>query len=90
MVFFVFQTQFSFHAEHDLFILIFNELNSSNMLETERSPSKKFCVICFIESPLKVMKNVFFFISKALFVHKIYLFLSRLFGHVEKAAWLER
>ena len=48
------------------------------------SPSKKICVICFIESPLKVMKNAFYFILKALFVLMIFKFLSRLFGHVEK------
>ena len=44
----------------------------------------KKCVICFIESPLKMMKNAFYFILKALFVLKIFKFLSRLFGHVEK------
>ena len=32
----------------------------------ELSPSKKICVVCFIESPLKVMKNVFYFVLKAL------------------------
>ena len=42
--------------------------------------------LCFIESPLKMMKNAFYFILKALFVLKIYKFLSRLFGHVEKTA----
>ena len=36
-----------------------------------------------IESPLKMMKNAFCFISKALFVLKIFKFLSSLFGHVE-------
>ena len=30
------------------------------------------------------MKNTFYFILKALFVLKIFKFLSRLFGHVEK------
>ena len=39
-------------------------------------PSKKIYVICFIESPLKVMKNAFYFILKALFVLKIFTFLS--------------
>ena len=34
------------------------------------------------ESPLKVMENVFYFTSKALFVLKIFEFLSWLFGHV--------
>ena len=36
------------------------------------------------ESPLKVMKNAFYFTLKALFVLKIYKFLSWLFGHVKK------
>ena len=51
---------------------------------------KKICVICLIESPLKVMKNAFYFILKALFVVKIINFLSRRFGHAEKTALLER
>ena len=53
-------------------------------------PSKKNCVICFIENSLKMMKNAFYFILKALFVLKIFKFLSWLFGHVEKKTWLER
>ena len=37
------------------------------------------------------MKNAFYFILKGLFVHKIFKFLSWLFGHAEKkTAWLER
>ena len=31
------------------------------------SAFKKICVICFIELPLKMMKNPFYFILKALF-----------------------
>ena len=50
-------------------------------------PSKEICFICFNESPLK---NAFCFISKALFVLKIFKFLSWLSGYVEKTAWLER
>ena len=50
----------------------------------------KNCVICFIKSPLKMMKNPFYFILKALFVRKIFKFLSWPFGHLEKMAWLER
>ena len=34
-----------------------------------------------IESHLKIMKNVFYFILKALFVLKIFKFLFWLFGH---------
>ena len=56
------------------------------------SPSKKnFFFICFNDSPSKMMKNAFYFIlKKALFIHKIFKFLSWLFGHVEKMAWWER
>ena len=36
------------------------------------------------ESPLKTMKNAFYFTSKALFVLKIFKFLTCLFGHVPK------
>ena len=50
------------------------------------SPSKKICVICLIESPLKM---AFYFILNALFVLKIFKFLSRRFGHVGKTSWLE-
>ena len=42
------------------------------------------------EIPSKMMKNVFYFILKAFFVSKIFKFLSWLFGHAEKTAWLER
>ena len=37
-----------------------------------------------------MMKNAFYFILKGLFILKIFKFLSRLFGHVEKTASLER
>ena len=47
---------------------------------------KKNCVICAIGSPLEVMKNVSYIILKALFVLKIFRFLSRLFGHGRKTA----
>ena len=36
------------------------------------------------ESPLKMIKNTFYFISKALFVLKIFKVLSWIFGHVVK------
>ena len=44
---------------------------------------KIFC-ICFNESPLKMMKNDFYFILKALVILKIFKFLSWRFGHAEK------
>ena len=52
-------------------------------------PTKIFFV-CFDESLLKMMKNVFYLILKALFVLEIFKFLSWLLGHVEKTTWLER
>ena len=51
-------------------------------------PSKKN-FISFNETPLKLVKNAFYFILKDISVVKIFKFLSWLFGHVEKAAWLK-
>ena len=51
-------------------------------IKVRLSPFKKICVICLIESPLKMMKNAFYFILKAIFILKIFKFLSQLFGHV--------
>ena len=48
-------------------------------LKSDSHFPKKILFICFGESPLKMMKNVFYVILKALFVLKI-------FGHVEKTA----
>ena len=41
-----------------------------------------------IESPLKMIKNSFYFMLKALFVLEIFIFLSWLFSYVEK--WLDK
>ena len=51
---------------------------------------KNFFFIYVNDCPSEMMKNDFDFILKALFVLKIYKFLSLLFGHVEKKAGLER
>ena len=59
-------------------------------LKSDSHRPKIFIIICFNVSPSKMMKNAFYFILKALFVLKIFKFLSWLFGHVEKRAWLER
>ena len=56
-----------------------------NWLKVGLSPSKKNCVIASLK-PLKIMKNAFYFILKALFVLKIFKFSSWLFGHVGKTA----
>ena len=49
------------------------------------SPSKKVDLICFNRRLLKVMKNAFYFMLKALFILKIYnFFVPTLFSHVGK------
>ena len=59
-------------------------------LKPDSHRSNKIFFICFSESHLKMMKNAFHFICKALFALSITEFLSWLFGHIEKAAWLEK
>ena len=63
---------------------------SDTPLKSDCRLPKKICVICFIESPIKMIKNAFYFVLKALFVLKIFKFLSLIFGHVEKKARLRR
>ena len=46
----------------------------------------KNCVIWFNENDDQMMKNVLYFILKALFILKLFKFLSWLFGHVGKMA----
>ena len=45
------------------------------LIKVELSPSIKNSVILFIDSPVKMIKNAFYFILKALFVLKIFKFL---------------
>ena len=52
--------------------------------------SKKNCVICLIENPLKSMKNAFYLILVSFFVLKTFQFLPRIFVHVGKTAREER
>ena len=49
----------------------------------------KKITFCINWNPFKKDKNAFYFILKALFVLKIFKFLSWFFGHLEKATWLE-
>ena len=49
----------------------------SNKFKLDSRVPKKICIICLIKNPLKVMKNAFYFILKALFVLKIFKFSSR-------------
>ena len=59
-------------------------------LKSDSHLPKKVFITCFNDSPLKMMKNAFYFILKAIFVLKIVKFLSWLFGHLEKTARLEK
>ena len=51
------------------------EENSINLTSDSRL-LKKFIFICLNESSLKMMKNAFYFVLKALFVLKLFKFLS--------------
>ena len=53
----------------------------SYILKGALSGMKQFLAI---ENPFKMMKNAFYFTSKALFFLKIFKILSWLFGHVTK------
>ena len=51
-------------------------LRPATLLNSDSHLPKKFLLICFNKSPLKIIKNAFYFIIKALFVLKIFKFLS--------------
>ena len=53
-------------------------------LKSDSHHPKKSCIICLIESTLKMVENGFYFILKDLYLLKIFKFLARLFGHVGK------
>ena len=70
-----------------------DNLTDSDVIDHQLPPLKSdshlpkiFFVTCLIESPLKMMENAFYFILKALFVLKVFKFLSRLLRHVGKTA----
>ena len=68
-------------------LLPFNE----GVGDSDYAFQKNLLLICFNDSHSKVMKKVLksLVILKAFFILKIFIFLSRLFGHVEKMACLE-
>ena len=59
----------------------FFDLFNNEFFKGAHSDLRQFLAI---ESPSKVMKNVFYFTLKARFILKIFKFLSCLFGHVKK------
>ena len=64
---------------HPLLILFSHALPSKDFLpysvKVGLSPAEKICFICFNKNPLKMMKNAFYFMLKALFILKIFKFL---------------
>ena len=62
-------------------------LAKMNFLKVGLSPKKNYFV-CFEENPLQITKNAFCFTLNALFVLKIFKFLSWFFGQAEN--WLIR
>ena len=70
--------------------IVYCNANALVIIKSDSHLPKKVFIIYINDSPSKMMKNSFYFILKALFVLKIFNFLSRLFGHVEKTAWLEK
>ena len=59
--------------------------------ETFKSALPGLTQIMATESPLKMMKNAFYFILKAIFVLKIFKFFPCFFGHIEtRKAWLKK
>ena len=70
--------------------IAFSIISSQSTFKVVLLPSKKICFIYLNESLLDMMKNAFYFIWKALFLLKIFKFLSWLYGHVEQTAWLEK
>ena len=59
-----------------------NKFQPTNRVKGALSGLRQFLAT---ESPLKMMKNAFYFTSKPLFVLKIFKFLSWLFGHLGTA-----
>ena len=63
------------NKKEPLKFLILQEMELSSLkLEVGLLPSQKNCIICVMESLLKMMKNTFYFILKAFFVPKIFKF----------------
>ena len=60
----------------DITFELITATDDKQIIKVGLSPSEKHCVIYLIESPLKMIKNAFYFKLKVLFVLKIFKFLS--------------
>ena len=69
-------------------IYLINAIYGCTLKSDSHLPKKK--IICCKESPLTMMSHVFYLILKALFILKIFTFLSCLIDQIKKTAWLER
>ena len=58
-------SSFSRYQTKYVIMFLFRQLMKNRTLTFQKN-----CVICFIENPLKMMKNIFYFILKALFILK--------------------
>ena len=76
--------------KESLFLFSRDKLILNKQVKVVLSPSKKDLYYLLHWKPFKMMKNTFYFIIKGLFLLKTFKFLSWLFGHVGKTAWLER
>ena len=63
-------------------------LRKSSTNKVGLSPSKKICVICLIERPLKMMRNALYFILKALLLSRYLSFCHDFLVMQEK--WLDQ
>ena len=72
-----------YSSNEEAFFETSNILSDLN-IKVGLSPSKTIFFICFNDGTSKMMKNVFYFILKALFILKIFKLLSCVFRQVEK------
>ena len=70
------------------YLPILHETRCNSYFFIRPSLSKKFGFICFNKSPLKIMKNAFYFLLNALFVLKIFKYLSCICGPLAKRLML--
>ena len=72
-------------------LMMWAKLAFLDLLKVGLSPSKKIYIFNFNGKPFKNDEECFLFHLKSSFCSQaLFTFLSWLFGHVEKMAWLER
>ena len=79
---------FVVHWSPWIILLCFCQFWALLLRQDPHVPKKMFYIIQW--KPFKMMKSALYFILKALFVFKIFKFLSWIFGYAEKTASLDR